>query len=159
MESRYKVYYCSHFLLYLLSIVKLPFFFLVVWGFELRASCLVGRHCTAWGRPPRPLCSGYFRDGISIFAQTGLDYNPILHILLSVGWQVHDTMPSSLFSLGWGSCKLFCPGWPGTTILWILASNVGYRHEHQDPAKSLSFLNSLLQSKDILYKPQGNHKI
>jgi hypothetical protein len=28
------------------------------------------------------------------------------------------------FPLRWGSQKLFCPGWPGTVILWISASQV-----------------------------------
>jgi hypothetical protein len=42
------------------------FIFWWYWGFELRATHLLRRHCTIW-HAPRPFCFGYFTDGLLYF--------------------------------------------------------------------------------------------
>jgi hypothetical protein len=41
------------------------FFFLEVLWFELKTSCLLGRHSTAWATLPALFCVGYFWDRVS----------------------------------------------------------------------------------------------
>jgi hypothetical protein len=72
-----------------------------------------------------PFCSCYFGGRVSIFAQAGLDCDPILHFTGMTDAQDH----SWLFYIEMGSqvCLFFfffCLGWPGNAILPISASFV-----------------------------------
>jgi hypothetical protein len=49
-------------------------FFVVILGFELRASHVLGRRCISWVTPLALYCDGYFRDRVSwIFTWTGFE--------------------------------------------------------------------------------------
>jgi hypothetical protein len=55
-------------------------------GFELRASCLLGKVRYHLSHNPSSFCSGYFRNGVSLLAQDGLDHGvPILSFLPLLG--------------------------------------------------------------------------
>jgi hypothetical protein len=64
-------------------IIIVPFFFLVVLGFELRASRFLGSALPFM--PWAIFCSGYFGDKVSLFIQACIDHDPpILSFLLSL---------------------------------------------------------------------------
>jgi hypothetical protein len=51
------------------------FFFFAAVGFELRASCLLGRHCTAWATPPSLL---FLETRSCYVAQAGIEFLVLL---------------------------------------------------------------------------------
>jgi hypothetical protein len=87
------------------------------------------RHTTS------PFCSGYFGNRISLFAWDGQDHNLNIFKLPTIsGMMGMHHYDQFVFPLGWGSHKLFCPGWPGTMILSISAFQIsritGVNHWH-----------------------------
>jgi hypothetical protein len=78
-----------------------------------------------------PFCSGSFADRVSLFAQIGLDH---------CGWDdsLHDH--ASFFLLRWSlENSPFIPGYPGTAILPISTSRLGWddRLEPLAPSESV----------------------
>jgi hypothetical protein len=54
------------------------FFFLVIRGFELRAYVLARQELYHFSHASSPFCSGYFGDGVLLFAQASLDHDPTI---------------------------------------------------------------------------------
>jgi hypothetical protein len=80
-------------------------------------------------------CSGYFGDRVLLLLR--LAWTAILFYASHHSWDYGCELPSSsFFALIWGSCKLFCPGWPGTKILPISTSLLASddRHMPSHPA-------------------------
>jgi hypothetical protein len=96
---------------------SLSLFFLIVLGFELRASCLGHLSDTS-----SPFCFSYFSDRISCFGwgwpEPWLSY---LH-LLSSWYYTHISTTSCLFVEMGGVLLSFCPCWPWLLILPVSAS-------------------------------------
>jgi len=67
----------------------------VILKVELRASCLLHRCSTPC---PSPFCSGYFGGRVLLYAQAGLDRNP-LYLYFPCNWE--------------GRCVLQCPDFIG----------------------------------------------
>jgi hypothetical protein len=61
--------------------------------------------------------------GSCFFAQVGLDWD-LLFILHADAGMIGVHHHTHHFSVEMGSLKLFCPGWPGTTVLPFSASQV-----------------------------------
>jgi hypothetical protein len=78
--------------------------------FELWAPCLQGRCSTAWNTPPVPLCSGYYRDGVSQTLCLGWRQTVILLILASqlvrITSMSHQQVAFFLFDLVFYSNKI-----------------------------------------------------
>jgi hypothetical protein len=84
-------------------------------GFEMRALHSLGRCSTSWVTPPAPLLWLFWIGSCFL---PSLDFDPpILYFLLSLRWQIYDTIPR--FFLLWWGLKLFLPGWTWTAVLPI----------------------------------------
>jgi hypothetical protein len=73
----------------------------VVLGFELRASYWLGRWSTAWAMAPSPFALAVFQAGSHVFAQAGLDCNPLTYCL-RCSWDHRHTPPCRAYWLRWG---------------------------------------------------------
>jgi hypothetical protein len=80
------------------------FFFLVILGFELRASCLQGKSSS-------PFCSLYFVDRILLFAKSGLEKSFSYFILPAIAGMTGTCPTHSFFPLRWDLKNFFA--WPG----------------------------------------------
>jgi hypothetical protein len=81
------------------------FYFFVILGFELRASCLWHRHFTVWANPCSPFYSGYFWNRILLFdwlAQLAIQ----LFYTACCLWDNRYIPPCTDFSTDMGSCEL-----------------------------------------------------
>jgi hypothetical protein len=82
------------------------FSFLLVLGYELRASHLLGS-TLPFEAHLQPFVLWLFIDRVLLFAQASLDCNlPILCFPLQLGWQAQATT-SSYFPLSWGVVNFF----------------------------------------------------
>jgi hypothetical protein len=91
------------------------FFFWAVLGFELRASCLLGRHSTT--------CFHYFSDRVShVCLGPTSDCDPSTYNLLH-SWDHGVTAPHPAYCFRSGLANI-CPGCPQTVILQISSSRV-----------------------------------
>jgi hypothetical protein len=81
-----------------------------------------------------PFCSGYFGDRVLLFCtgQPGLRCS--YFTLLTTAGMTGMHNQTQLFSIEMGSHKCFCPGWPGTTILPISASQVARISRRDSPS-------------------------
>jgi hypothetical protein len=81
-------------------------FYSAVWGFELRASHLLGMHSTTWIMPPVLFCFVIFRIESLVFAQADLDSVPSIstsHITGKRGTYHHTQL------ISWdGASQTFC---------------------------------------------------
>jgi hypothetical protein len=97
----------------------------VLLGFELRDSCLLGRHPTTEAIPPAFFCFGYFWGRVSLYAQASVDCDPTSFVSLH-SWDDRHAPPCPSFSVQMGPDGLSPPhpGWPQTVILPNSASRL-----------------------------------
>jgi hypothetical protein len=112
LANEFYVYVCGYRCVY----VCIQFVFAVL-EFELRASCLLGM-------PPFLFALVIFERVLLFRPQSSYFRLPI------IAWMSGMCHHTQLFSVEMGSCKLFCPGWPGTTDLGLLHSWDGGIHHH-----------------------------
>jgi hypothetical protein len=95
------------------------FSFWVILGFDLMASCLLGRHSITWAFPVALVALVILEIGSFFLSKPAWTY--ILFYTSHHHWDDRCMPPSSAFFFG-----SFYPGWPGTTIPPISASHVGW---------------------------------
>jgi hypothetical protein len=82
-------------------VVDFFFFFLTVLGVWIL--CLLGRHSSAWAKPPALFALVIFGDRVLLFDEVGLDCYPA-----ALGWQQ--------LLVEMGLVNFFCPGWSSWSL-------------------------------------------
>jgi hypothetical protein len=82
------------------------FAFLRYWGFFLRTSCLLDRHCYHLTHSTSPFCLGYFWDTVSWIISSGLPSNcdsPYLYLWSWLHYRLEQPVPLSKYLYNWST--------------------------------------------------------
>jgi hypothetical protein len=126
------LYHLSH------STSSRPCFFWWGWGVRV-PSCL--------SQASSHFCSDYFGDRVCFFAQA----QTAILLFYTVAGMIAEHPHTQLLSFEMGSLRLLCPEWPGTTILWISASQVARITgvSHQRPSWPALFFGPLKKALNL----------